>query len=293
MKKPGRQQQVVLSFVMLLLTLIFVPAAYAHGVVITYTLKANGEVELLAEFDTGEPITEAQVNIYSPEDPMNPWLTGVADTEGRYTFVIDPEVPGIWDIQFRKAGHGDIVHLQLEAGLIDPALMDHAPGALLPDIPAAETSPEAEEVAPAAKAEPESEAGNETPDNNDEQRDAETETNVGTASAVEPATETKETPAVATGHEPGAHPQAVAPVAVKVETTEKVARDTPKAAASGETTREVAVLSAGGNIAASGGFSTLQIVLMSASVIWGFVGTALYFSSKKTQEQLHTHDHHH
>lgn len=28
------------------------------------------------------------------------------------------------------------------------------------------------------------------------------------------------------------------------------------------------------------GFTTLQIIIMSASVIWGFVGTALYFSQK-------------
>ncbi|NEP84672.1 MAG: carboxypeptidase regulatory-like domain-containing protein [Okeania sp. SIO3B3] len=30
----------------------------------------------------------------------------------------------------------------------------------------------------------------------------------------------------------------------------------------------------------SNGFTTLQIIIMSASVIWGFVGTALYFSQK-------------
>ncbi len=40
----------------------------------------------------------------------------------------------------------------------------------------------------------------------------------------------------------------------------------------------------GENVSASGGiggFSTLQIVLMSACVIWGIIGTALYFRRKR------------
>ena len=31
----------------------------------------------------------------------------------------------------------------------------------------------------------------------------------------------------------------------------------------------------------SGGFTTLQIVIMSACVIWGFIGTALFFARRK------------
>ncbi len=175
----------------------FAAVAYAHGVVISYTVKTNGEVELYAEFDTGEPMGEAQVTIYSPADPQTPWLTGTADEAGRYVFVIDPELEGWWDIQYRKAGHGNFIHFELETGMIDPALVDNPPGELLPDTPT--TKPSVGEAAPSA-----------------------------------------------------------ATVAIS-----------------------------------SGGFTSFQILLMSASVIWGFVGTALYFSSRKTQEHGHARGHHH
>jgi len=38
-----------------------------------------------------------------------------------------------------------------------------------------------------------------------------------------------------------------------------------------------------GNAAApaAAGYSTMQIIIMSASVIWGFIGTALYFARRK------------
>ena len=37
-----------------------------------------------------------------------------------------------------------------------------------------------------------------------------------------------------------------------------------------------------------GRFSTLQIVLMSACVVWGFVGTAFFFASKRDRFNAHT-----
>ncbi len=168
----------------LLMAFSLASAAYAHGVTITYNLKANGEVELYAEFDTGEPMAEGQVTIYAPTDPTTPWLTDTANAEGRYTFVIDPAMPGTWDIQFRQAGHGDMVHLQLEEGAVNPALMNQAPGPLLPQAPATSSQ----------------------------------------------------------------------------------------------------VISGGGSTA--GGFTPLQIILMSASVIWGFIGTALYFASRKSRDSV-------
>ena len=203
MKKPNRRQ-IVTALLTMLFSLGLVATAAAHGVIITYTLGTNGQVDLVAEFDTGEAMSEAQVAIYAPIDPANPWLTGIADAEGRYTFVIDPEITGTWDVQYRKAGHGDFVHLQLEAGMVDPALMTQSPGAVLSNAPV-------EQQPAAAKAEP-----------------------------------VAESPVVS-----------------------------------------------GGNIATTGGFNSFQILLMSASVIWGFVGTALYFSSKKSQDHGHAHGHGH
>lgn len=143
--------------------LLFISAAtlvLAHGVVISYNANDQGEIEFVAEFDNGEPMSDAQVTIYAPDDPANPWLTGKADEAGRFAFA--PDQPGRWDVQFRVAGHGDIVHIDVEE---------------------------------------------------------------------------------------------------KVEAAQMV----------------VSSSTAGG-----GGFTALQILLMSGSVIWGFIGTALYFSSRRS-----------
>jgi len=205
-----RIRKTVFVLATLVVTFGTATVAYAHGVVINYTLETNGKIDLHAEFDTGEAMGEAQVTVYSPADPLTPWLTGTADAEGNYTFVLDPEIPGSWDIQFRKAGHGDIIHLQLDEGMIDPALMTNPPGELM-------------------------------------------------AESLETAAEKVEVP-----------------------------QEEPNA-----TSKKTTVLSSGGNTGNSGGFTSLQILLMSGSVIWGFVGTALYFSNRKTQGHNHDHGHHH
>ncbi len=182
-------------FVTLLIALFLPATIQAHGVIVTYNLKSDGVIELVGEFDTGEPMGEAQVTIYAPSDPANPWLIGTADELGRYAFVFDPELLGTWDVQYRKAGHGDFIYIQLEAGMIDSALVKNPPGEL----------------------------------------------------------KSIEVEAVAQGP---------------------------------------AVISSGASTASSG-FSSIQVLLMSASVIWGFVGTALYFSSKKSEPHDHSHDHGH
>ena len=41
------------------------------------------------------------------------------------------------------------------------------------------------------------------------------------------------------------------------------------------------VVGEGGNADGAGAYTPLQIALMSACVVWGFVGTALYFSRRK------------
>lgn len=300
MKIINHPQRLALVFIALLLPLTFAATAYAHGVVITYTLKANGEVELFADFDTGEPMAEAQVTIYSPEDPLTPWLTGTADARGRYVFIIDPEMPGIWDIQYRKAGHGDIVHLQLEEGMIDPAMLDQGPGELLPDAPAAGTAPEAGSGVTAVEEESNEAEGTVL-------AARETEVEAAKLTTAEPATaaESKQTkaeemetgavtvPETETAVQPESLTQSEIVPDIDMAEQETAAQVAPEPATAPKETGEATVLSSGGNVSPAGGFTSLQILLMSASVIWGFVGTALYFSSKKTQDHEHGHGHHH
>ena len=53
----------------------------------------------------------AQVVVYAPDAPSTPWLTGVCDNEGRFSFTPDSSRSGIWDVQVRLAGHGGMVHI--------------------------------------------------------------------------------------------------------------------------------------------------------------------------------------
>ena len=94
-----------------LLALGLAATASAHGVKIEYQI--NVAVEVLAAYDTGEPMAGGQVAVYAPDDPSTPWLTGVCDEEGRFTFTPDPAKPGTWDVQVRQAGHGDMVHIPI------------------------------------------------------------------------------------------------------------------------------------------------------------------------------------
>jgi nickel transport protein len=97
------------------LGLLMPAAAHAHGAHIEYT--SNVEIEIVAKYDTGSPMSGAQVVVYAPDDATTPWLTGVCDDEGRFSFVPDTSKPGTWDVQVRLAGHGDIIHIPIgEAG---------------------------------------------------------------------------------------------------------------------------------------------------------------------------------
>ena len=99
----------------LLLALMTTTTVMAHGAKIEYTLSTA--VQITAEYDSGEPMNAAQVSVYAPNDPGTVWLSGVTDEEGRFTFTPDPALPGTWDIQVRQAGHGDIVHIPIGAGV--------------------------------------------------------------------------------------------------------------------------------------------------------------------------------
>jgi nickel transport protein len=93
----------------LVLGLVLAVPVYAHGVNLEYT--SDVEIEITARYDSGAPMAGAQVVVYAPGDPATPWLTGVCDEEGCFSFTPDTSQPGIWDIQVRLAGHGGIIHV--------------------------------------------------------------------------------------------------------------------------------------------------------------------------------------
>ena len=84
----------------------------AHGANIKH--RQTPTIVIQAAFDDGTPMSNAQAIVYSPEDPATPWLKGTTDSEGKFTFVPEPNISGNWDIKVRKAGHGDIVSIAVE-----------------------------------------------------------------------------------------------------------------------------------------------------------------------------------
>lgn len=96
---------------LLLVVLLLIPfnVVYAHGVNISY--KANIEYEISANYDTGQPLSEAQVTIYSPQNPSEPWYKGISDSKGKISVKLDSSQKGMWLVQFRKGGHGANINI--------------------------------------------------------------------------------------------------------------------------------------------------------------------------------------
>ena len=82
---------------------------HAHGAKIEY--RTSPSISLQAMYDTGDPMTTAQITVYAPNDPDKPWLTGRADANGYFNFVPDPTISGMWAIQAREAGHGAFIQI--------------------------------------------------------------------------------------------------------------------------------------------------------------------------------------
>lgn len=83
--------------------------ALAHGAVAEY--RQVRAIEVRANYDSGDPLSEAQIKIYAPDNPKEAWLTGTTQADGTFVFV--PDQPGAWAAQVRKAGHGDITTIQV------------------------------------------------------------------------------------------------------------------------------------------------------------------------------------
>lgn len=114
---PLMQQRLTLGGLLLLIVLanglsVSIPISlFAHGALLEYTHTAGITVQ--ARYDTGQVMAGAQITVYAPDNPTRPWLTGICDAEGRFSFVPDPDFPGTWSVQARLAGHGAMVHMTI------------------------------------------------------------------------------------------------------------------------------------------------------------------------------------
>lgn len=112
-----------LTIVCVVMLWLIVPTrvVLAHGVELEY--YECSAIEVVARYDTGEPMAEAQVAVFAPGSPAEPWLTGFCDESGRYSFVPDPQIPGLWEVQVRQAGHGGRIRIEVgESGVDAPAV---------------------------------------------------------------------------------------------------------------------------------------------------------------------------
>lgn len=109
----------------LLLTLVviclvgFQGRAIAHGVKIEH--KTTQAIEIKASYDSGEPMINARVTVYAPDDPAKAWLTGSTDKKGNFIFIPDASKSGYWEVKVRQAGHGAIATIPVESFGLDTA----------------------------------------------------------------------------------------------------------------------------------------------------------------------------
>jgi nickel transport protein len=84
------------------------PKALAHMIETDFSLFGE-ELEFTSTFSTGEPVQEAKVTIYSPENPDEPWAELTTDEAGRFSFDPDESIAGNWEIRIEQGiGHADL-----------------------------------------------------------------------------------------------------------------------------------------------------------------------------------------
>ena len=85
----------------------------AHGTKISY--ENSEAIVINAVYDTGEPMGKAQISVYTPDNPSQPWLTGTTDRQGRFLFQPDSKKPGNWEVKVRHLGHGGVVQVPVSS----------------------------------------------------------------------------------------------------------------------------------------------------------------------------------
>ncbi len=97
------------------LVLLLPGQALSHGAWIEWS-EEGGEVAIRALYDDGTPMAGASVTVYPVEtSPTDPWLVGETDSIGVFRFTPDESLSHTWDLRVRKAGHGDMVRIDLTA----------------------------------------------------------------------------------------------------------------------------------------------------------------------------------
>ena len=102
------------------LVLLCSQPGWSHGAIATVTQTFSVQ----ASYSSGQPMAEAQVIVYSPENPDEPWTTGQTNEQGEFDF--NPDTQGNWEVVIRQAGHGTSVSVPVNTQAAQSD--DHSPG---------------------------------------------------------------------------------------------------------------------------------------------------------------------
>ncbi|MEM6252494.1 MAG: carboxypeptidase-like regulatory domain-containing protein [Cyanobacteria bacterium P01_D01_bin.156] len=91
------------------LVLLCSQPGWSHGAI----AKITHQFTIEASYTSGEPMSQAQVVVYSPGDLQTPWTTGQTDQQGKFEF--NPDIAGNWEVVVRQAGHGTTVNVPVGA----------------------------------------------------------------------------------------------------------------------------------------------------------------------------------
>lgn len=90
-------------------SLLLPEGTWAHGMEASFRAIPTFQIE--ARYDSGEPMGGAQVTVFAPTDPTTPWQEGQTDKAGQFLLQPDPELPGLWQVRIRQAGHGVLLNV--------------------------------------------------------------------------------------------------------------------------------------------------------------------------------------
>lgn len=107
-------RSLIRTFLPFVFTLLLSAPVFSHGAWIEWSVD-GGEVAIRAAYDDGTSMSGASVTVYAVSNPTEPWLIGETDSVGSFSFMPDESVSPAWDISVRKAGHGDMVRIDLAA----------------------------------------------------------------------------------------------------------------------------------------------------------------------------------
>ena len=111
-----RKQLPVFGFSLIVASTLYPLSSLAHNTMIEYQVQEAIAIE--AKFDNGTSMSNAQVVIYAPDNPRQPWKQGVTDEQGKFTFIPDYTKEGNWSIKIRSAGHGSVINIPINSSNI-------------------------------------------------------------------------------------------------------------------------------------------------------------------------------